>query len=393
METAHEWCRRVGEDPRRDSRRVAVGRTRASLMDLWGSWVGLGTRTRTAAHPWWSRRYTTRSLKCRGHTDGSPPRSPSRGAPGSVSFPQERAELCCISRYSVTFQHTDETLTQAPMAVKITERAIKALAPPRRGSRLIWDTELTGFALRVYAPTKAQPKGARTFVLSYRHNSSERRARVGSWPDWSASEARAEAKKLRQRVDRGEDPASKRRKRRGAPTMADLSARNQGPRKVEQPQHVADVHHGNPVALDHAITDSETPVLANHTVGSLLSLLMTGDWQSQAQSASYKRVKLNLAVEPDLAHVLSPVEIALASDPQMRGVWKVLTRRRRDGGFVYPARSAWWQRYQTPAGAPPAEAARVWQGEAMLQLFDTALSCQLLPLVTMTRRQAEQQRD
>src|SRR5262249_1241614 len=295
--------------------------------------------------------------------------------------------------YSVTFQHTDETLTQAPMAVKITERAIKALAPPRRGSRLIWDTELTGFALRVYAPTKAQPKGARTFVLSYRHNSSERRARVGSWPDWSASEARAEAKKLRQRVDRGEDPASKRRKRRGAPTMADLSARNQGPRKVEQPQHVADVHHGSPVALDHAITDSETPVLANHTVGSLLSLLMTGDWQSQAQSASYKRVKLNLAVEPDLAHVLSPVEIALASDPQMRGVWKVLTRRRRDGGFVYPARSAWWQRYQTPAGAPPAEAARVWQGEAMLQLFDTALSCQLLPLVTMTRRQAEQQRD
>jgi hypothetical protein len=275
------------------------------------------------------------------------------------------------------------------MAEKLTERAIKALVPPPRGSRLIWDTELTGFALRVYAPTRAQPKGARTFVLSYWHNSIERRVRIGSWPDWSASAARAEAMKLRHQVDRGEDPARKRRKRRkrrGLPIVADLSARNQGPRKGEQSQRVADVHHSNLVALDHTIT-------ANYTVESLLSLLMTGDWQSQAQSSSYKRVKLNLGVEPDLARVLSPVEIALACDQQMRGVWKALTRRRRDGNFVYPARSAWWQQFQTPVGAPPAEVARAWQGEAMLQLFDTVLSCQLLHLATMTRRQAEQDQD
>jgi len=41
-------------------------------------------------------------------------------------------------------------------------------------------------------------------------NGSERRFRIGSWPDWSATAARAEAREIRQRVDRGEDRASDR---------------------------------------------------------------------------------------------------------------------------------------------------------------------------------------
>ena len=99
------------------------------------------------------------------------------------------------------------------MAEKLTEGVIKALKPPRRGSVLIWDSEVTGFALRVFAPTKAHPGGARTFLLSYWLNGTEHRYRIGSWPDWSVAAARAEAKEIRQRVDRGEDPASDRRER------------------------------------------------------------------------------------------------------------------------------------------------------------------------------------
>jgi Arm DNA-binding domain len=92
------------------------------------------------------------------------------------------------------------------MAEKLTEGVIKALKPPARGSLLIWDSEVTGFALRVFAPTRVHPVGARTFLLSYWINGTERRYRIGSWPDWSVTAARAEAKAVRQRIDRGEDP-------------------------------------------------------------------------------------------------------------------------------------------------------------------------------------------
>ena len=53
------------------------------------------------------------------------------------------------------------------MAERLTESLIKALKPPPRGERFFWDTELTGFAIKIFAPTRANPKGARTFVLSY----------------------------------------------------------------------------------------------------------------------------------------------------------------------------------------------------------------------------------
>jgi hypothetical protein len=68
------------------------------------------------------------------------------------------------------------------MAEKLTERLIRALKAPKRGARLTYDTELTGFAVRVFAPTKTHPQGARTFLLSYWIDGSERRFRLGSWP-------------------------------------------------------------------------------------------------------------------------------------------------------------------------------------------------------------------
>src|SRR5262245_10925908 len=126
------------------------------------------------------------------------------------------------------------------MAERLTETFVKALQPPPRGSRLIWDSQLTGFALRVFAPSKAYPGGARTFLLSYWLNGTERRLRIGSWPDWSLTAARAEAREIWQRVDCGEDPATNRRERQEASTMLDLAERYKReplPRKSEQSQH------------------------------------------------------------------------------------------------------------------------------------------------------------
>ena len=56
---------------------------------------------------------------------------------------------------------------------------VKALKPPPRGERFLWDAELTGFAIKIFAPTKAHPRGARTFVLSYWINGTR-----APLPDW-----------------------------------------------------------------------------------------------------------------------------------------------------------------------------------------------------------------
>ena len=209
------------------------------------------------------------------------------------------------------------------MAERLTETFVKAIKPPPRGERFFWDTELTGFAIKIFTPTKAHPKGARTFVLSYWINGSERRMRIGSWPDWSVMAARAEAREIRQRVDRGEDPAGDRRARREAPTMAELAARYKCehlPRKAPQSQHddgvmlghilrhigadakVVDIHHGDIVALHRAITDSGHPVLANRTVSCasrLFSLALkpiAGEnkpWRDQAQGNPCRGIERN----------------------------------------------------------------------------------------------------
>ena len=57
-----------------------------------------------------------------------------------------------------------------------------------------------GFGVRVTAG------GSRAFVLNYRLRGREHRYTIGAWPDWSALKAVREARNLRQRIDRGENP-------------------------------------------------------------------------------------------------------------------------------------------------------------------------------------------
>jgi len=224
------------------------------------------------------------------------------------------------------------------VAEKLTETLLKGLTPPARGERYVYDAELTGFAVKLFAATKANPKGARTFVLAYRRNGSLRRFRIGAWPEWSVTAARAEAKEIRQRVDRGEDPANERRERREAPTMADLVDRYELEhlaRKPERTHHddstmlghivrhigadrrVADVHYGDIVALHRALTVSGRPVLANRTVACASRLFslslkpMAGEdrpWRDQAQGNPCKGVARN--PEQGRERFLSRAELA-----------------------------------------------------------------------------------
>jgi integrase len=85
---------------------------------------------------------------------------------------------------------------------------VEALPAPATGNRIHYYAGAViqnapvprGFGVRVTAG------GAKSFVLNYRIKLRERRYTIGQWPDWSVLDAVKEARDLRQRIDRGEDP-------------------------------------------------------------------------------------------------------------------------------------------------------------------------------------------
>ncbi|TAU80589.1 DUF4102 domain-containing protein (plasmid) [Rhizobium leguminosarum] len=106
------------------------------------------------------------------------------------------------------------------MALKLTDTLVDGLALPDRGNKITYDTEVKGFGCRV---TMA---GARSFILNYRTRSGrERRYTIGSRPDWKTITAREEAKELKRRIDRGEDPMAAVEADRNAKTVEDLCDR------------------------------------------------------------------------------------------------------------------------------------------------------------------------
>ena len=91
---------------------------------------------------------------------------------------------------------------------RLNEETIKQLPVPAMGNSVTYFAGAKiqgakaprGFGVRVTAA------GARAFILNYRLRGREHRFTIGAWPDWSALKAVREARNLRQRVDRGENP-------------------------------------------------------------------------------------------------------------------------------------------------------------------------------------------
>jgi integrase len=107
-----------------------------------------------------------------------------------------------------------------PAKLKLTDALVKRLPTPARGNAITYDAEVAGLGARVTAA------GARSFVLNYRTRSGrERRYTIGACGDWSATDARAEARRLRYLVDQGGDPLADLEAERSAPTVADLCDR------------------------------------------------------------------------------------------------------------------------------------------------------------------------
>jgi hypothetical protein len=97
---------------------------------------------------------------------------------------------------------------------RLNEDIVRALPIPAAGNKVHYFPDAVlqgaraprGFGVRVTAG------GVRSFVMNYRVARRERRYTIGTWPDWSVLAAVKEARALRQRIDRGENPLDGRRK-------------------------------------------------------------------------------------------------------------------------------------------------------------------------------------
>ncbi|MDP6587931.1 MAG: integrase family protein, partial [Alphaproteobacteria bacterium] len=72
--------------------------------------------------------------------------------------------------------------------IKLTDFAVKALQPPRKGQTTHWDNALTGFGVRV------SQGGSKSFIVM--HGANRRRTTLGRYPTVSLSDARTAAKRL-----------------------------------------------------------------------------------------------------------------------------------------------------------------------------------------------------
>ena len=83
------------------------------------------------------------------------------------------------------------------MAVRITGTWLKKQAAPASGDETVWDSEITGFGVRLFAPTKRHATGARSFFVNYRIDGREKRFPIGAYPDWTAEGADKASRLLR----------------------------------------------------------------------------------------------------------------------------------------------------------------------------------------------------
>ena len=100
---------------------------------------------------------------------------------------------------------------------KLTKRTVDA-ATVREKDYFIWDDELPGFGLRIFA------SGKRSYLIQYRAAGRTRRFTIGLHGVWTAETARQEAKVQLGRVAQGDNPSEERLLDHQAITVKELCA-------------------------------------------------------------------------------------------------------------------------------------------------------------------------
>ena len=117
--------------------------------------------------------------------------------------------------------------------VKLTKRAVESVAPDSTKRIVIWDTEVTGFCIRLY------PTGKKTYFLQYRNKKREtHKIKIGVHGFITTELARQKAIELSLSIGAGEDPSVKHKVVAGSTgqSMQDLADKylslHAGPKKA-----------------------------------------------------------------------------------------------------------------------------------------------------------------
>ena len=240
------------------------------------------------------------------------------------------------------------------MGQKLSEETIKRLPVPAKGNSITYFAGATiqgakaprGFGVRVTAA------GARAFILNYRLRGREHRFTIGAWPDWSALKAVREARNLRQRVDRGENPLEDRaqppetktvsnvlndfvtryvrnndRPLRSADTIESAFNRLVKPRIGKL--GVYEVRRSHIAGMLDRIEDENGPVMADRTRAFLRKAL---SWYAERDD-QFNLTAAFVRVEPR-ANPRDRARTRVLSDKEIRTIWPVLAEAGTFGALV-----------------------------------------------------------
>lgn len=101
---------------------------------------------------------------------------------------------------------------------KLTKRIVESQLPDHTKRILVWDTEITGFCIRIY------PTGKKTYFFQYRNGYKETKfIKIGVHGNITTEQAREKAVQLALKVSAGEDPSIEVPYKATSPTMEDLA--------------------------------------------------------------------------------------------------------------------------------------------------------------------------
>jgi integrase len=130
-----------------------------------------------------------------------------------------------------------------PTLEYLTLDSIRELPAPPAGNTVYWCAGALvqgrevpkGFGVRITA------NGARSFVLNYSLNGKEHRYTIGSVASWNVTEAVREARQLRQRIDKGDDPLAKPVRVEAKKTVGEILDLFLKRARLKRPDHYQDV--------------------------------------------------------------------------------------------------------------------------------------------------------
>ncbi|WP_321490256.1 tyrosine-type recombinase/integrase [uncultured Hyphomonas sp.] len=216
---------------------------------------------------------------------------------------------------------TSDTGLTRRKTVRINDQFVKALQPPPKGNRVVFDDRLTGFGVRITANSSI------AFILNYSLKGRERRMTIGQYPTFTVLAARKEAEQLKGQIARGIDPLERRQADNTAPTVEDMWKRYEAqylPKLADRSQSdqramftksilpaigrkkVEDVTFNDCEALHRKIT-KDRPTRANRVIEVLrrnFNLAIKWGWLDRNPASGIERNP-----EPKRERYLSPPEI------------------------------------------------------------------------------------